>query len=455
VVFLAVAITVTGMLAGASIAATDNGRIVYAGFDEATGGTDLYSVDPDGTDVQRLTADGADKGHPEWSPDGTAISFESVGYESGSCCSRNIYSIDADGSDRRRLTETPDVSVGENFDATWAPDGSWLAFVSDRGDTGGFSGDRELYRMNADGSGETQLTFTDGRTSDQQPAISPDGSTIAFASDRANSGSDELLDIYTLDVDSTGVERLTSDGAYRYPLSSRSKSPAWSPDGTRIAYESTRTGNSEIWVMDADGTDPVNVSDAPGADTEPAWSPDGAQITFTSTRSGEEDVWTVDAPAASTARSSLRAALTAAPARAAAAAVNLTAGEAIAARSPDWGTTPVIGRPACTQQGTNGSETLIGTPGPDVLCGRGGNDVIRGGDGDDIIRGGAGRDRTLGDAGNDYLVGGPDADELFGGHGADLLRSRDAVIGNDLLDGGRGIDTKASDPQERSIVAVP
>ncbi len=456
ILIAAAAITAIGMLAGTGIAAVENGRIVYEGFDDATGDSDIYTMNDDGSDVRRLTSDGAAKGHPEWSPDGSRIAFESLGYESGSCCSRNIFVINADGSARRRLTETPDVSEGENFDATWAPDGSWLVFVSNRGDvSGGFAGDRELYRMNADGSGETPLTTTDARTSDQQPSVSPDGSRIAFASDRANSGSDELLDIYTMNADGSDVTRLTFDGAYRYPLSSRSKTPTWSPDGSRIAFESTRGGNTEIWVMNADGSDLVNVSEDPSADTEPAWSPDGAQITFTSNRSGEYDLWAVDAPQATSASSSLSAAIGPATALAASAPRNLTPGAGTAARSPDWSGKAVAGPPACTITGTAGADTLTGTPETDVICGKGGNDRIRGGAGDDIVNGGPGNDRLEGAAGDDTLTGGAGSDLMFGANGNDALRSRDGISGNDLVHGGAGADTKVTDPKERAVVAIP
>jgi Tol biopolymer transport system component len=454
IVLLAAAISAVGMLGGTGMAAVEQGRIVFEGFDDVTGKSDLYTMRGDGTDVRRLTTDGASKGHPEWSPDGTKISFESTGYESGSCCSRNIYVMNADGSGRESLTETPDVAVGENFDATWAPDGSWLAFVSTRGEGGG-SGDRELYRMNADGSAETQLTATDARTSDQAPAVSPDGSKIAFASDRANSGSDELLDVYTMNADGSDVTRLTFDGAYRYPLSSRSKAPAWSPDGTRIAFESTRNGNPEIWVMNADGSDPVNVSDAAGVDTEPAWSPDGSQITFTSNRAGEYDLWAVDAPAASEATASFAATFAPASAVAAGTPVNLTPGAGTDARSPDWGQPAETPATGCTILGTPNADVLVGTAGRDVICGLGGDDRIRGAGGNDVLKGGRGLDYLLGGGGDDLVIGGVDADQLLGGTGADALRSKDGVSGNDSLDGGRGTDRSISDPTERATIAIP
>jgi hypothetical protein len=86
------------------------------------------------------------------------------------------------------------------------------------------------------------------------------------------------------------AERLTFDSGTKNPTSnllSESRNPAWSPDGTQIAYESTRSGNSEIWVMNAEGTgEPVNVSQHGSWDSDPAWSPDGTQITFMSRRAG-------------------------------------------------------------------------------------------------------------------------------------------------------------------------
>ena len=454
IVLLAAALTAISMLAGTGIAAVGGGQIVYEGYDELSGDSDLYTMNADGSDVTPLTSDGAAKGHPEWSPDGTRITFESIGYESGSCCSRNIYVIDADGGNRQALTETPDVSIGENFDASWAPDGERLVFVSNRGEPGGFAGDRELYLMNADGSDETQLTDTDARTSDQQPAISPDGTQVAFASDRANSGSDDLFDIYTMGIDGSNPTRLTFDGAYNSRLSSRSKAPAWSPDGSRIAFESTRSGNPEIWVMDADGSDPVNVSNDLGVDTEPAWSPDGSEITFTSSRSGQEDVWAVDAPAAS-ARISLGAAVGPATATAATAPRNLTPGDGPASRSPDWGTAPVVDPRACTVEGTPRPDVITGTPQSDVICGYGGNDRILGGAGDDIINGGRGGDRLDGEVGSDTVIGGPEADLLLGRGGDDRLRSRDGVDRNDYVHGGPGTDRMTTDPEERSVIAIP
>jgi dipeptidyl aminopeptidase/acylaminoacyl peptidase len=108
---------------------------------------------------------------PEWSPDGTKIFATGTSLSDvGSCCSRNVYVMDADGTNLQRLTNTPSSTEGEDFQATWAPDGKWLAFVSTRSEGTldpdnpiNFSDDREIYRMDADGTNEQQLTVTTSR----------------------------------------------------------------------------------------------------------------------------------------------------------------------------------------------------------------------------------------------------------------------------------------------------
>jgi Tol biopolymer transport system component len=163
-----------------------------------------------------------------------------------------IWVMDADGTGQRRLTVGPGWANNEWPD--WSPDGSKIAFHSDR------DGNREIYVMNADGIGQTNLT-NNSPAYDGAPSWSPDGSKIAFESNR-----DGNWEIYVMNADGTAQTRLTNNAADDH-------TPAWSPDGSKIALY--RDG-ARIWVMNADGTAPTNVGGRYG----PAWSPDGAKIAF-------------------------------------------------------------------------------------------------------------------------------------------------------------------------------
>ena len=119
--------------------------------------------------------------------------------------------------------------------------------------------------MDADGS--CQHNITTNAVDDRSPAWSPEGSRIAF--DHFFGG--RLQDIATIQPDGSGLVRLTTNqGEY----------PSWSPDGPRLAFASARDGDYEIYVMNADGTDERALTTSAGYDMYPAWSPDGAWIAF-------------------------------------------------------------------------------------------------------------------------------------------------------------------------------
>lgn len=113
-------------------------------------------------------------------------------------------------------------------------------------------------------------------TNDYSPMWSPDGKQIVFSSTRSGN-----FQIYVMNADGSDVRRLTDRDGY-------DGDPSWSPDGTKIAFCSDRDGNREIYVMDPDGGNPVNLTNHPASDCEtPSWSPDGTQLTFVSTRDGD------------------------------------------------------------------------------------------------------------------------------------------------------------------------
>lgn len=140
-----------------------------------------------------------------------------------------------------------------------------IAFVSTR------DGDYAVFVMAADGKGERRLTDSEPDPSSPtglffqiEPAWSPDGSKIAFASRRSGS-----FDIFVMNADGSGTKQLTSGKR-------TDNHPTWSPDGKRIAF----AGDGDIYVMNADGPDQRRVSDIIADESEPSWSPDGASIAY-------------------------------------------------------------------------------------------------------------------------------------------------------------------------------
>ncbi len=304
----------------AAVVPGENGLIAFQS--DRDGDWEIYTANADGSGQAALTDNGARDIVPTWSPDGTRIAFASDrdgNYE--------IYVMNADGSGQTRLTNDSAI----DSIPTWSPDGTRLAFTSNRGGT------HQVYVMNDDGSGVVNLS--NGLVSDIQPAWSPDGASIAFT--RAD-------DVWTMDADGGNQTRLTVDlaldglsgwspdsgtiafannsnggGAAHFdiylmtrggsPLGNLTDTwgytetrPSWSPDGTRIAYagSATATGPYDIWVMDADGSDPVKVVESPGSDYWPDWqsSPTRGSITIVQDSrpdSAQDFHWAVTGPGVS------------------------------------------------------------------------------------------------------------------------------------------------------------
>lgn len=211
---------------------------------------DIYVVASNGAGASRITTQLGSDADPAWSPDGSRIAFASE--RDGNL---EIYVMNANGESPVRLTN---VVPAANYRPVWSPDGARIAFVSAR------DGNPKIYVMNADGASPVRLTSHIGRDAD--PAWSPDGSRIAFSSDRDGSGG-----IWVMNADGSGLTRLTSN-------TQGDQQPAWSPDGTRIAFSRRFGNNSDIFIVNTDGSGLKQLTQGIENAADPAWSPDGRKI---------------------------------------------------------------------------------------------------------------------------------------------------------------------------------
>lgn len=249
-----------------------NGKVA---FRHQTGNSsgDIYTINPNGSSAEPLTANNAAEHDPAWSANGRKVVFERE---------HDLFKMRANGSHVTRLTNTPSSEAHES-EPTWSPDGTTIAFGR------GF----EIYVMNADGSGTPQRLTTNGDGS-YMPAWSPDGTKIAFSRFSTNCGGSFCfqLDIYVMNATSpesatNQPQQLTDDPASDW-------GPSWAPLGDTIAFTSSRDGNDNIYAMNADGSDEIRLTSNTASDQEPAYSPTGRKIAFSSNRKGNEEIYIMD-----------------------------------------------------------------------------------------------------------------------------------------------------------------
>ena len=291
---------------------TPDGLIAFVS--NRSGNNDIYIMDTNGKNIRQITTDPKDDNVPSWSADGTEIAFHSNkdgDYE--------IYIYALETGHIRQVT----YNSCADWNPAWAPDGSRFAFYSD------CDGNREIYVMDIDGGNRRRLTFEE--ETDWFPAWSPDGNRITFTSHRSGryyifvmdadgsnqtslapgcissfspNGNQIIYGQYCNTDDYGAISLMKANGSNAHILDDNAnRNASWSPDGSRIVFQSERTGNAEIWVMDADGGDPVLLTNNSAKDAAPVWQPGDmvwdaesidSRISSVSPQTGDKSISIVD-----------------------------------------------------------------------------------------------------------------------------------------------------------------
>ncbi len=307
------------LIKGVSLAWTRDGEALVVADRPAQGDPfSLFLVARDGTRVRRLTMPPQDAIGDLWvsaSPDGRSLAFARY----TTWAEADVYVVGVDGAEARRVTfdEHPIEGLawmpeGRSVVVSWAREGMsrlWevpvdgapdqapsLLAAPDRGAklpsaVQGPKGavriayvrsinDANIWRLDVGGASSTRRTVAPSTYYEDYPAVSPDGRRLAFASNRTGA-----TEVWIAELDGSNPTQITFRNG---PLC---MAPQWSPDGRRLAFGSITGTNRDIFVVGLDGAAPLRLTSEPSEEVNPSWSRDGRWIYFSSNRSGVDQIW--------------------------------------------------------------------------------------------------------------------------------------------------------------------
>ncbi len=259
---------------------------LVATSERSTSGTkEVVTMNWDGSEIEQVSKHNSVALSANWSSDGKKIAYsvftKFIKKDGSSMSNVSLYILDLISNKRVLTSYRPGVNSG----ATFSPDGKSIYLGMSMG-----SGAADIYKINLKGDIETRLTKGPAGAINVEPSLNPDGTKIAFSSERGGRPM-----IYTMNSDGSNVKRMTFNGVYN-------SSPSWSPDGKKIAFAGQDEDHFDIFVMNADGSNIVRVTSAKKSNgkwahnEDPSFSPDSRYVVYTSNRTGKNQIYisTVD-----------------------------------------------------------------------------------------------------------------------------------------------------------------